>query len=181
MTARLDRIVITLIGVFIAFGTVDAWAAKAPLSPGELKKKASHIISGEVVDVTSKEQQSQIERAWGIHRDRVFTIKLKVKILSKGTGVKVDDDIEVEAWKPVSRIPPLPGLQGYESIPKKGDTVTVYVEGKKGKAYVPILPNGIVIEKNSPTTTAANGNTIPTDRRTWGFLVRSHQTALVTH
>ena len=61
--------------------------------------------------------------------------------------MEADDEIEIEAWKPVRRIPPIPGLQGHGSIPKKGDKVTVYVKGKKGIAYEPILPNGIVIEK----------------------------------
>ena len=60
------------------------------------------------------------------------------------------DEVEVEAWQPVHRIPPLAGLQGHGSIPKKGDMVTVYVEGKKGKAYEPILPNGIVILIGAP-------------------------------
>ena len=61
--------------------------------------------------------------------------------------MKADEKITIVAWQPALRIPPLPGLQGHESIPKKGDRVTVYLEGKKEKAYVPILPNGIVIEK----------------------------------
>lgn len=149
MTARLDQVVITLIGVVVACGTVSAWAAKAPLSPAELKKKASHIISGQVVGVSSKVQKSKNERATGVHRDRVFTIKLKVEAVSKGAGLKVGDEIDVEAWKPVSRVPPLPGLQGHKSIPKAGDTVTMYVGGEKEKVYEPILPNGIVIDQDN--------------------------------
>ena len=144
---NMNRRVIILTGGFLSLGTVNVWAAKAPLSPEQLKKQASHVITGKVVEVTSKDQKSEVERGIGIHVDRVFTIKLKVKTISKGTGVEADDEIEIEAWKPVRRIPPIPGLQGYGSIPKKGDKVTVYVKGKKGKAYEPILPNGIVIEK----------------------------------
>ena len=144
---NMKRRVIILTGGFLALGTVNVWAAKAPLSPEQLKKQASHVITGKVVEVTSKDQKSEVERGIGIHVDRVFTIKLKGKTISKGTGVEADDEIEIEAWKPVRRIPPIPGLQGHGSIPKKGDTVTVYVKGKNGKAYEPILPNGIVIEK----------------------------------
>jgi hypothetical protein len=62
-------------------------------------------------------------------------------------GVKVDEDIVIQAWKPSTRIPPLPGLQGHEPMPQKGDTVTVYVEGKKGKAFEPFLPNGMQIKE----------------------------------
>ena len=143
----LHRILVTLACGFLALGAVDVWAAKAPLSLKELKKKASHIISGKVVEVTSENQKSRIETGIGIHRDRVYAIVLQVKKISKGTGVKADEKIAIEAWQPALRIPPLPGLQGHESIPKKGDRVTVYLEGKKGKVYLPILPNGIVIEK----------------------------------
>ena len=143
----LNRLLVVLVCGFFTLGTVDVWAAKAPLSLKELKKNASHVIFGKVLEVTSENQKSSVEAGVGIHRDRVYTIVLKVKRISKGSGVKADEEIVIEAWQPVLRIPPLPGLQGHQSIPKKGDVVTVYLEGRKGKAYLPILPNGIVIEK----------------------------------
>jgi len=145
MIRTANRMILTLLGGIFALGTVGVWAAIAPLSPEGLEKKASHVISGRVVEVTSKDRKSEVERALGIHVDRVFTIRLKVNSILKGTGMKAGDEIEVEAWQPVSRIPPLPGPQGHGSIPKKGDAVTVYVAGKKGRAYKAILPNGITI------------------------------------
>ena len=77
------------------------------------------------------------------------SIKVKVKTVSKGNGVNPGDEIEVVAWQPASRIPPVIGLQGHGPIPKKGDTVKVYLEGNGGKAFEPIMPNGIVIEKEA--------------------------------
>ena len=42
----------------------------------------------------------------------------------------------------------MPGLQGHEPIPEKGDTVKMYLlKNKKAKAYEPLLPNGIEIKK----------------------------------
>ena len=143
------RLLVTLVGGLLALGAVDVWAAKAPLSLKELKKQASHVISGKVVQVTWENQKSKVERSLGIHRDRVYAIVLKVKTISKGTGLKAGEEVIIEAWQPALRIPPLPGLQGHESIPKKGGRVTVYLEGKKGKVYLPILPNGIVINKEA--------------------------------
>jgi len=143
----LHRVLVILACGFFTLGTVDVWAAKAPLSLKELKKKASHVITGQILEVTSENKKSRVEKAVGIHRDRVYTILLAVKNMSKGTGVKAEEEIIIEAWQPALRIPPLPGLQGHESIPKKGDVVTVYLDGRKGKAYLPILPNGIMIEK----------------------------------
>ena len=145
----MKHIAISLLGGFLAVFPISTWAAKAPVSAEELKKEATHIVSGTVVQITSKTQKSKVEKAWGIHRDRVFKIKLDVKTVSKGTGVKAGDKIEIVAWKPARRIPRLPGLQGHDSIPQKGDTVTVYLKGKEGNAFRPILPNGIVIEKGT--------------------------------
>ena len=104
--------------VLLVAGAVDVQAAKAPLSQEALKEQATDVVSGKVISVISKTQESQIERGVGIHRDYVFTIKLKVASVSKGRRVKVDDEILIEAWKPSLRIPPLPGLQGHDPIPE---------------------------------------------------------------
>jgi len=89
----------------------------------------------------------------GLHRDRVYTIKLKAASVSKGTEVKVGQEILIEAWQPSARIPPVPGLQGHEPVPGKGDTVRMYLlKNKKLKAYEPLLPNGIEITKKAKKT-----------------------------
>jgi len=141
-----------LLGMLTVFalGTVDLQAAKVPMSQKELEKESSHIISGKVISVTTKVQKSKVEQALGLHRDRVYTIKLKVTSVSKGTGVKVGQGILIGAWQPSTRIPPVPGLQGHEPIPRQGDEVKMYLlKNKKEKAYKPLLPNGIEITKKA--------------------------------
>ena len=134
----------------LAFGTVDLQAAKVPMSPKELEKESSHIVSGKVISVTTKVQKSKIERSFGLHRDKVYTIKLKVASVWKGAGVKVGQEILIGAWQPSTRIPPVPGLQGHQPVPGKGDAVKMYLlKNKKEKAYQPLLPNGIVITKKA--------------------------------
>ena len=129
-----------------ALGTVGLQAAKVPMSQKELEKESSHIVSGKVISVTTKVQKSKFERSLGLHRDKVYTIKLKVESVSKGTGMKVGQEILIEAWQPSTRIPPVPGLQGHEPVPGKGDEVKMYLlKNKKEKAYQPLLPNGIEI------------------------------------
>ena len=145
-----------LLGIVTVFvlGIVDLQAAKVPMSQKELEKEANHIVSGKVISVTAKVQKSKIERSLGLHRDKVYTIKLKVASVSKGTGVKVGQEILIEAWQPSTRIPPVPGLQGHEPVPEKGDTVKMYLlNKKKAKAYEPLLPNGIEITKKAKKTT----------------------------
>ena len=144
-----------LIGIFTVFalGIVDLQAAKVLMSQKELEKESNLIVSGKVISVTAKVQKSTVERALGVHRDKVYTIKLKVASVSKGTGVKVGQEILIEGWQPSIRIPPVPGLQGHEPIPKKGDAVKMYLlKNKKTKAYEPLLPNGIEITKKAKKT-----------------------------
>ena len=136
-----------------ALGIGGLQAAKVPMSQKELEKESNHIVSGKVISVTTKVQKSKVERSLGLHRDKVYTIKLKVASVSKGNGVKVGQEILIEAWQPSTRIPPLPGLQGHEPVSAKGDTVKMYLlKNKKAKAYQPLLPNGIEITKKAKKT-----------------------------
>ena len=140
-----------LCGVFF-LGEIQLLAAIAPLSQKQLDEQSELIVTGRVGAIESNVQKSIIERGLGIHRDRIYTIKLglislhKSPPLEQGKGLK--ELLVVEAWRPVTRIPPLPGLQGHESIPKKGDLVKMYLKWNKNKAlWEPLLPNGIQIKK----------------------------------
>ena len=144
---------ILLCGVFF-MGEIQLLAAIAPLSQEQLGEQSELIVTGRVFAIESKGQKSKIERALGIHRDRVYSIKLGVVSLHKspppeqGKGLK--ELLVVEAWRPVTRIPPLPGAQGHESIPKKGDLVKMYLKwNKNGAHWEPLLPNGIEITKKA--------------------------------
>lgn len=131
--------------------TQIAGAAKAPLSEAELRQTAVHVVSGAVLSVAVSKEKSKIEKGLGIHRDKVYRITLRVDVVSK-TGdepVTVGQKIELIAWQPALRVPPVPGLQGHESIPKKGDRVTAYLKGTDGKAFKPILPNGLRIHEET--------------------------------
>ena len=88
-----------LVGIIAIFvlGVVDLQAAKVPMSQKELEKESNLIVSGKVISVTAKVQKSTVERALGVHRDKVYTIKLKVASVSKGTGVKVGQEILIGA------------------------------------------------------------------------------------
>ncbi len=131
-------------------GAMELPAAKAPLGQKQLQAQAELIITGRVIAVKSKVQKSRVERAFGIHRDKVFTFTIKVALLSKGTGVQADQEIRVVAWQPVLRIPRFPGLQGHGPIPGKGETVTMYLKWNKAeKLWEPLLPNGIEIKKEA--------------------------------
>ena len=125
-------------------------AAKAPLSKKQLEKESQYIVTGKALAISSKTKKSKYERAFGIHRDRVYTIRLKVTTVLKGASLKQGQEIIVQAWQPSTRIPPLSGLQGHQPIPTAGDTVKMYLrKPQQAKEYEPLLPNGINIQKKA--------------------------------
>ena len=138
----------TIVGL-MAMGASSS-AAVAPLSPENLRKGSTHIITGRVLEVKSRIEKSQLERAFGLHRDRVFTIRLEVMKVSKGKGVTPGEKVIVTAWQPATRIPPMPGPQGHSPVPEKGQVVTVHVVSRKGASFVPFMPNGIRIDDPKP-------------------------------
>jgi len=146
----MKKLLTAFIGFALALGSADIRAAQAPLTQKQLESQSELIVTGKVMAIASRVEKSRVERAFGIHRDRVFTLTIKVAFISKGTGVKSDQEIRVVAWRPSVRIPPHPGLQGHDSIPGKGDIVTVYLKwNKAGKFWGPIHPNGIEIKKEA--------------------------------
>ena len=140
-----------LCGAFF-MGEILLFAAIAPLSQKQLDEQLELIVTGRVVAVESKVQKSKIERTLGIHRDRIYSIKLELvnfhKIPPFEQDLKLKEFIVVEAWRPATRIPPLPGPQGHESIPGKGDEVKMYLKWNKATVlWQPVLPNGIKVVK----------------------------------
>ncbi len=140
-----------LCGAFF-MGEIQLFAAIAPLSQKQLDEQSELIVTGRVVAVESKVQKSKIERTLGIHHDRIYSIKLELvnlhKIPAFEQGLRLEEFIVVEAWRPATRIPPLPGPQGHESIPKKGDEVKMYLKWNKATVlWQPLLPNGIKVVK----------------------------------
>jgi hypothetical protein len=138
----------TIVGL-MAMGASSS-AAVAPLSPENLRKGSTHIITGRVLEVKSRTEKSQFEGAFGLHLDRVFAIRLQVMKVSKGKGVTPGEKVIVTAWQPATRIPPMPGPQGHSPVPEKGQVVTVHVVSRKGTSFMPFMPNGIQIEDPKP-------------------------------
>ena len=110
------------------------------------------VASGKVTALSSKTQKARSEGSSGsdflIARDRIFQITLEVSSVSKGKGVKTGDEVKFQAWQPSTRFPPLPGPQGHQPVPDKGDEVKAYLlYNEKSKTYHPFMPNGIEILK----------------------------------
>ena len=148
-----------LCGAFF-MGEIHLFAAIAPLSQKQLDEQSELIVTGRVVAVESKVQKSKIERGWVYTVTGFTALKLELVNLHKippfEQDLRLKEFIVVEAWRPATRIPPLPGPQGHESIPKKGDEVKMYLKWNKATVlWQPLLPNGIKSkEKNNNTVKA---------------------------
>ena len=140
-----DRFLKITIVMLSAVGGL-ATAAVAPMSPEKLRIASTHILKGKVLEVKSRVEKSRVERAFGIHRDRVFTIMIQVTAVSKGKGVKQGEKVAVVVWQPATRIPLMPGPQGHSPVPEKGQVVTIHMVSRKGSSFIPFMPNGIRIE-----------------------------------
>ena len=138
-----------LVGL-LASAAFDASAAVPPRSPEEMMEEATHVVRGKVVALTSKTQKSKYGGPLVIARDRIFKITLQLTAVDKGEEIKEGDQLTLEAWQPSTRIPAMPGPQGHQPVPDKGDLVKTYLlYNKKTKTYHPFMPNGIEILKQA--------------------------------
>ena len=90
-------------------------------------------------------KNSKIEKSFGIHRDKIFYITIKVKEILKGKSACRDQKIDIRVWRPSLRIPPISGPQGHYPIPVKGDKIQAHCTQEGEKKYSALLPNGFSI------------------------------------
>jgi len=136
---------VLFVGLF-AWIAFNASAAVAPRPPEQMMEEATHVVEGKVIALSSKTQKSRVERDLLIARDRIFKITVKVTDLEKGKGLEQGNELTFEAWQPSIRFPAMPGPQGHQPVPAKGDLVKVYLlYNEKSKTYHPFMPNGISI------------------------------------
>ena len=141
-----ETLLATFLVGLLALSALDAPAAVPPRPPEEMMEEATHVVEGKVIALSSKTKKSRVERDLLVARDRIFKITVKVTVLEKGKGLKQGNELTFEAWQPSTRFPPLPGPQGHQPVPDKGDLVKVYLLfNEKSKTYHPFLPNGITI------------------------------------
>jgi len=137
-------IVVFLVGLF-ALNASDASAALAPHSEESMKKGATLVVKGKVVALSSQTQKSKVERTL-FARDRIFKVTVSVSEVEKGEAIQLGEELSFEAWQPSSRLPLLPGPQGHQPVPDKGDLIKVYLlYNADTKTHHPYMPNGIQI------------------------------------
>ncbi|MEE2966706.1 MAG: hypothetical protein VX646_02395 [Verrucomicrobiota bacterium] len=129
----------------IIFFPITVFSAVPPMDPKELNQRSDFVVTGKVIGVSSKISKSNVEKAIGIHIDKKFKVIIRIQSVLKGKGIKVGQEVIIRAWQPSVRIPPMPGPQGHNPIPDKGDFVKVYLHKKSENNYTALHPNGFKI------------------------------------
>lgn len=151
------------VSIFLLISALVSWAAKMPISDEDREKQATHIVTGNVIEVKSEIKNSTIEKGPG-NKDEIFSITVMVETVRKGGNVKKGDKIVVVAWNPNVRVGLAQiGLQGHDPIPKKGQAAEFFLQRSKD-GFKPLLPNGMAVKPkagddaaDAQTSTAATG------------------------
>ena len=134
----------TILALIIVF-PITVFSAVPAMDPKELNESSDLVVTGKVIGVSSKISKSKVEKSIGIHRDKKFKVIIRIQSVLKGKGIKVGQEVIIRAWQPSVRIPPMPGLQGHDPMPDKGDSVKVYLHKKSENNYTALHPNGFKI------------------------------------
>ena len=113
-------------------------------SPENLKKNATHIVTGKVLKMTEKSTKS------ANYDDIAGFCEITVTALEKGEGIETGKLVKARYSKRywIGKGDPPPGSSGHRGLPKKDETVRVYLSKAKDGGYDVILPNGF--EKMTP-------------------------------
>jgi hypothetical protein len=100
-----------------------AGAEKVDMSPEQLRKTATHLVTGQVLAVY---ERTQPEGDWKYTR---YVAELRVGACEKGEGVRKGDLVYVRYWRRAwvgqGQMPP--STTGHRGLPSKGQTVRVYL------------------------------------------------------
>ena len=94
-------------------------AALAPKSPEQLEEQATFIVKGKVLAIRSKTRWSKIETAWGLHRDRIYTLTLQVTACTKGEAAQPNGTLVIDAGNPHCASRPCPVSKGMHPFPRR--------------------------------------------------------------
>lgn len=100
----------------------SVFAEKAPLSPEELRSTATHVVTGQVTAIYSRNEDA------GDWRYTKYVAEIRVGECEKGEGIKKGELIYVRywhrSWIGKGEIPP--STVGHSGLPRSSDQVRVY-------------------------------------------------------
>ncbi|MGI9441890.1 MAG: hypothetical protein ACR2N1_05455 [Rubripirellula sp.] len=124
-------------------------ATSPPLSGKELKSLSSHVFAGVVLQTYVRtEQQGNYLYEYGV-------AEVDVTRVDKGSDIAVTDRAFVKYWKRAwtgDKQNAPPDDYGQLKIPRKGDTVQIFVTGDRKTGFEALSPNGFTKDETKVTT-----------------------------
>ncbi|HYE21495.1 MAG TPA: hypothetical protein VEA69_23815 [Tepidisphaeraceae bacterium] len=126
------------IPLLIALVSVPAFAALPPQRPADLKKTATHVVTGTVAAVYTTE--AALDRPGMVNK--LFAVEFAVTAVEKGEGLAEGKVVFAKCWKPAKRPTGFAGPQGQNALPAVGETGRLYLKLQADGTYAVLTPNG---------------------------------------
>jgi hypothetical protein len=143
------RFIGPLAALFVLTATMVR-AERVPLSPEEQKAEATHIVTGVVKAIYSREVETTLYGKGTLETH--YLLEIEVQGVEKGGGTEKGDIVHARCWrlKKHGASGLVPGPSGHFDIPKEGDRVRAFIaKGKYGptgqadNGSTLVYPNGI--------------------------------------
>ena len=127
-----------------------AQAERVPLSPDQQKAESTHIVTGVVKSVCSREVETTLYGKGTLETH--FLLEIEVQGVEKGAGIEKGDIIYVRCWALKKRGEQglVPGPSGHFGIPAPGERIRAFVAkgkysptGQEDNGMTLVYPNGI--------------------------------------
>ena len=143
------RALIVIAVLSVLFLTARATAERANLSPERLQEEATHVVTGTIKAVYSRDVETERQGRGTVETHSV--LEIEVDAVEKGGGIAPKDVIYARCWrvKTSGEGPPRPGASGHR-IPAEASRVRAYLArgtylptGQEDNGLTVVYPNGI--------------------------------------
>ena len=134
----------------VAVAALPAAAERVPLRPDDKNAETTHIVTGVVKGVYSRDKETGLYGPGTVETQVV--IEIEIKTVEKGAGLKPGDLVYARSWRLKKRgtFGNRPGPSGHFLIPQEGDAVRAYLArgsypptGQGDNGYTVVYPNGL--------------------------------------
>jgi hypothetical protein len=139
--------------------SVRGGAERVPLDAEGLQRESTHVVTGQVKGVYSRDTDSTLYgRGTIVTR---YIVEIEISQIEKGDGLKKGDLVYARCWslKKRGEFSNRPGPSSHSPIPKEGDLIRAYLAhgkysatGQEDNGYAIVYPNGIELLQKIPSS-----------------------------
>lgn len=141
---------IGLLATLVLLAVSVLWAERVPLSPEKKNAEATHIVTGVVKAVYTREAETELYGKGTLETH--YLLEIEAQGVEKGDGIAKGDLVYARCWrlKKHGEKGPMPGPGGHSDIPREGDPVRAFLArgtygptGQTDNGWAVVYPNGI--------------------------------------